>query len=177
MAFRSPRVADIGAGSGAIAVALAVNAPDLTVYATDVSGDALEVAAQNVWRYGVGEQVQLLPGPLLDPLPEPVDIIVANLPYVATGDLPHLPPQVRDFEPLLALDGGPGGLQVIGKLLAALATPAGRAKLRPGGLVYLEIGAGQGAAARELAQLLLPDAEVEQQVDYSGLDRLLIVAL
>lgn len=171
-----PRVADIGTGSGAIAVALAVNAPELIIYATDVSDDALEVAAQNFWRYGVGEQVQLLPGALLDPLPEPVDIIVANLPYIATADLKSLPPQVRTFEPILALDGGPDGLQVIGKLLAMLATPQGRAKLRPGGSVYLEIGAGQGAAAKQLAQTMLPDADVELQVDYSGLDRVLVVA-
>lgn len=171
-----PRVADIGTGSGAIAVALAVNAPELIVYATDVSGDALAVAAQNIWRYGVGEQVQLLPGPLLDPLPEPVDIIVANLPYVATADLERLPLQVRDFEPILALDGGPDGLQVIGKLLRALATPQGRAKLRPGGLAYLEIGADQGAAAEELALAILPDARVELLADYTGLDRVLVLA-
>ena len=73
-------------------MALAVNVPELTVYATDVSDAALAVAEQNVWRYGVGEQVQLLPGYLLDPLPGPVDVIVANLPYIATADLATLPP-------------------------------------------------------------------------------------
>lgn len=174
---QQPRVADIGTGSGAIAVALAVNAPEAIVYATDVSPEALDVAAQNFWRYGVGEQVQLLPGPLLDPLPEPVDILVANLPYVATADLAHLPAQVRDFEPVLALDGGPDGLQVIGQLLRALAEPAGRAKLCPGGLVYLEIGAEQGEAAEALAQATLPDADVELLADYTGLDRVLLIAL
>ncbi len=173
---QQPRVADIGTGSGAIAVALAVNAPELIVYATDISCEALDVAAQNIWRYGVGDQVQLLPGPLLDPLPEPVDIIVANLPYVATADLASLPPQVRDYEPVLALDGGPDGLQVIGKLLHALATPQGRAKLRPGGLVYLEIGADQGEAAEALAETIFPDARVEVLADYTGLDRVLVVA-
>lgn len=169
------RVADIGTGSGAIAVALAVTMPELTVCATDLSADALAVAAQNIWRYGLGEQVQLLPGALLEPLSEPVDVIVANLPYVATGDLQNLPLQVRDYEPILALDGGPDGLQVIGKLLASLAAPEGRARLHPGGLVYLEIGSEQGEAARELARSLLPGAEVELQVDYAGLDRLLVV--
>lgn len=172
-----PRVADIGTGSGAIAVALAVNAPEIIVYATDVSEDALAVASQNFWRYGVGDQVQLLPGALLDPLPEPVDIIVANLPYIATTDLKHLPPQVRNYEPILALDGGSDGLQVIGKLLRALATPEGRAKLRPGGLVYLEIGADQGENAKALAEAVLPDADVELFVDYSGLDRVMVVSL
>lgn len=171
-----PRVADIGTGSGAIAVALAVNVPELIVYATDISPAALEVAERNIWRYGVGDQVQLLPGPLLDPVPEPVDVIVANLPYVPTGELANLPAQVRDFEPFLALDGGPDGLQVIRQLLEALATPQGRAKLRPGAMVYLEIGAGQGEAAAELAQATLPEAEIEVLTDYAGLDRILVLS-
>ena len=136
-------VADVGTGSGAIAVALAVNVPDLVVYATDVSDAALSVAAQNIWRYGVGEQVQLLPGYLLEPLPAPVDVIVANLPYIATGDLPDLPPQVREYEPALALDGGASGLEVIAELLLSLASPQGHRKLRPGGRA-----GGRGAIAR-----------------------------
>ena len=172
-----PSVADVGTGSGAIAVALAVNVPELLVYAIDVSDAALAVAAQNVWRYGVGEQVQLLPGHLLEPLPAPVDVIVANLPYIATGDLPRLPPQVRGYEPALALDGGADGLGVITELLVSLAAPPGCHKLRPGGRVYLEIGAGQGDAARALVQDLLPDAEVRVVQDYAELDRMLIVAL
>lgn len=176
-AGRRLSVADIGTGSGAIAVVLAVNVPELTVYAVDVSDAALAVAAQNVWRYGLGEQVQLLPGYLLEPVPVPVDVIVANLPYVATADLATLPPQVREYEPVLALDGGANGLAVIAALLAALAAPEGRLKLRPGGRVYLEIGAGQGDAARTLAHNLLPEAEVRIIQDYADLDRLLIVAL
>ncbi len=171
-----PRVADIGTGSGAIAVALAVHVPELIVYATDISPAALEVASRNIWRYGVGDQVQLLPGSLLDPLPEPVDVIVANLPYVPTGELATLPAQVRDFEPFLALDGGPDGLQVIRQLLESLATPRGRAKLRPGATVYLEIGAGQGEAAANLAQATLPDAQIEVLTDYAGLDRILVLS-
>lgn len=174
---RHPTVADVGTGSGAIAVALAVNVPEALVYAVDVSDDALAVAAQNVWRYGVGEQVQLLPGHLLEPLPAPVDVIVANLPYIASADLPALPPQVREYEPVLALDGGADGLGIITELLLALAAPPGCQKLRPGGRVYLEIGAGLGAAARALAQALLPEAEVGVVQDYADLDRLLIVAL
>jgi release factor glutamine methyltransferase len=170
-------VADVGTGSGAIAVALAANVPELTVYAVDVSNAALAVAAQNVERHGLGGRVQLLSGQLLDPLLTQVDVIVANLPYVATTDIPALPRQVRDYEPVLALDGGADGLAVIADLLATLALPQGRSKLRPGGRVYLEIGAGQGDAARALAQDLLPDAEVAIAQDYAELDRLLIVAL
>jgi release factor glutamine methyltransferase len=170
-------VADVGTGSGAIAVALAANVPGLTVYAVDVSDAALSVAAQNVERHGLGGQVQLLSGQLLDPLSTQVDVIVANLPYIATADLADLPPQVGDFEPVLALDGGADGLAVIADLLATLALPQGRSKLRPGGRVYLEIGAGQGDAARALVQDLLPAAEVAVVQDYAELDRLVIVAL
>lgn len=172
-----PRLADVGTGSGAIAVALAVNAPGLTVYATEVSDEALQVAAQNVWRYGLGEQVQLLPGYLIDPLPEPVDVIVANLPYVATSDLSDLPRQVRDYEPVLALDGGPDGLRVIAALLAALASAPGRKRLRSAGRVYLEIGADQGESACALAESTLPGAEAEVYRDHAGLDRVLVVTI
>ena len=170
-----PRIADLGTGSGAIAVALAVNAPGAVVYATDVSEGALEVAAQNIWRYGVGEQVQLIPGSLLEPVPEPVDFVVANLPYVSTAELATLPPQVRDFEPVLALDGGVDGLRVIGAFVTSLATAPGRAKLRQGARVFLEIGADEGEGARDLAKAALPEAQVEVWVDYAGLDRLLVI--
>ena len=176
-AGRHLSVADVGTGSGAIAVALAANLPELTVYAVDLSNEALAVAVQNVERHGLGGQVQLLSGQLLDPLSTQVDVIVANLPYIATADLDTLPRQVRDYEPVLALDGGADGLAVIADLLATLALPQGGSKLRPGGRVYLEIGAGQGGAARALVQDLLPDAEVAIAQDYAELDRLLIVAL
>jgi release factor glutamine methyltransferase len=156
-------------------VALAVNAPGAVVYATDVSEGALEVAAQNIWRYGLGEQVQLIPGRLLEPVPEPVDFVVANLPYIATADLAALPRQIRDFEPVLALDGGEDGLQVVGALLESLGTAQGKARLRPGARVFLEIGSDEGERALHLAQAALPGAQVEVWVDYAGLDRLLVI--
>jgi release factor glutamine methyltransferase len=176
-AGQKPRVADVGTGSGAIAVALAVNAPRAMVYATDISDGALEVAASNIWRYGVGEQVQVLPGYLMDGVPEPVDVVVANLPYVATGVLPSLPCEVRDFEPTQALDGGPDGLGVVRALLESLAAGgSATGKLRPGGRIFLEIGAGQGAAAKAIAQALFPASQVESLVDYAGIDRIITVA-
>ena len=151
--------------------------PELRVYAVDVSQAALDVAAQNIWRYGLGEQVEFLPGRLLEPLPEPVDLIVANLPYVATPDLATLPPQIREYEPVLALDGGPDGLRVIATLSETLAAPQGRGKLRPGGQVFLEIGSEQGPAVKALAQQLLPDGRVAVYADYASLDRLLSIQM
>jgi len=168
-------VADIGTGSGAIAVALAANAPELTIYATDVSPACMEVAGKNVWRYGLGEQVHLLPGYLLEPLPEPVDIIVANLPYVATADLATLPVQVRDFEPVLALDGGSDGCLVLHALVHAMATPEGRAKIKPGGVALLEIGADQGDAMSAIVSTELPGREFTVLADYSGFDRIVMI--
>jgi release factor glutamine methyltransferase len=171
-----PKVADVGTGSGAIAVAIAVNAPGALIYATDLSQDALDVAAQNVWRYALGDQIQLIPGDLAQVLPEPVDIVVANLPYVPSGDLPGLAADVRNFEPRLALDGGADGLDKLRALFDSLASPAREDVLRPGARLYLEIGAGQGDAAESIARVALPDAEVEVQMDYAGLDRLLVIS-
>lgn len=170
-----PRVADVGTGSGAIAIALAVNAPEAVIYATDISQGALEVAAQNVWRYGLGEQVVLLPGDLVSAIPEPVDVLVANLPYVASRTLKTLAPQVRDFEPRLALDGGPDGLRKVADFFTLLATPEGSARLRAGARLYLEIGYDQGESGRALARAAFPSAHVEVQADYAGRDRLLVV--
>ena len=172
---QTPKVADVGTGSGAIAVALAVNAPEALIYAIDVSQDALDVAAQNVWRYALGEQIQLIPGNLVDALPEPVDVIVANLPYVASADLPGLAPDIRDFEPSLALDGGAEGVQTIRALFADLASPVGAGKLRPGVRLYLEIGAEQGASVQAIARAAFSGAHVAVETDYAGLDRILAV--
>jgi release factor glutamine methyltransferase len=170
-----PVIADIGTGSGAVAVALAVNLPDALIYATDLSPACMEVAGKNVWRYGVGDQVRLLPGNLLDCLLEPVDILVANLPYVASGDIPGLPRQVRDYEPVLALDGGPDGCDILRELVRSVATPEGKAKLRPGGVIYLEIGADQGALMRSIVNQALPECGCSVLVDYTGLDRVVVI--
>ena len=140
----APRVADVGTGSGAIAVALAKERPDAIVFASDASPDALTVARANAERLGVA--VTFLEGDLEAPLipHAPFDLIVANLPYIPTGDLAGLAPEVR-AEPARALDGGPDGLALVRRLVAA--APA---LLVKGGALALEIGAGQ---AQETARL------------------------
>lgn len=169
-AGRPLAVADVGAGSGAIAVALAVHLPDATVYALDTSPGALAVTARNAARHAVQDRVHCVSSDLLAGLPAPVDLIVANLPYVAAAEWPSLPPEVREWEPRPALDGGPDGLDVIRRLLAQ----AG-AFLRPGAALLLEIGAGQGEAALTLARAHL--ADVKLIADYAGLDRLVVAYL
>jgi len=163
-------VADVGTGSGAIAVSLAVNVPHARVYATDVSAEALAVAEKNCRRHGVSGRVTLLRGHLLTPLPEPVDCIVANLPYVSRAEWESLPTGITAYEPRLALDGGPDGLEYIGELLAS-AGPY----LRPGGAILLEIGAAQGLAVTTLAEEHFPQARVDLLRDYAGLARVVRV--
>ncbi len=164
------QIADVGAGSGAIAVSLAAHLTRATVYALDDSEDALEVVAENARRQYVAGRVRCVQSDLLSALPNPVDLIAANLPYVTTEEWEQLAPEIRDHEPRSALDGGTDGLALVGRLLAT-AGPS----LRPGGAMLLEIGAGQGVAATNLAQACLPKARVQLVQDYAGLDRLLVV--
>ena len=151
-------------------MSLARSLPNAQVYATDLSPSALEVATHNCERNGVIARVHLLPGELLQPLRGPVHVIAANLPYVPTATLDTLAPDVVQYEPLVALDGGTDGLQVIGRLLAQV-----KDYLLPGGVVVLEIGAGQGKQVVELAQQCLPSAQVELFRDYAGLERVVRV--
>ena len=168
---RQPVVADVGTGSGAIAVSLAVHLSQVLVYATDASPRALEVAACNCRRHCVEDRIHLLQGHLLEPLPEPVDLIAANLPYVSEAELAQLPPEISHHEPREALNGGPDGLDYIRSLLAQ----AG-GHLKPGGVILLEIGATQGKAVTALARRHFPAATVEIAKDYAGLDRVVMVS-
>jgi release factor glutamine methyltransferase len=160
---------DVGTGSGALAVTVAALCPQAAVYAVDISPAALDVARHNAAEHGVDERVVFFEDDLLTPLLErnlKANIIMANLPYVASGDLAEL--AVSRYEPHLALDGGEDGLDLVRRLLAQ--APA---VLHPGGRVLLEIGADQGAAAWALAHAAFPQARVEVIPDYAGLDRII----
>lgn len=132
-------VVDVGTGSGAVAMALATELKGAHVYATELSEPARLMAQKNCDRLGLSERVTILQGDLLQPLPEvQVDLLVANLPYIPSADIKTLMADVRDFEPHLALDGGPDGLDLIRRLLGQ-AGP----RLAPGALIALEAGADQ----------------------------------
>lgn len=163
-------IADIGTGCGAIAISLAQNLPQTRIYATDISDTALQIAELNSEKHEVSYRVSLLQGDLLDLLPEPVDLIIANLPYVRESDMPQV--NTVNFEPDLALNGGPDGLDKIRRLIKQ----AGR-KLRPGGCLLLEIGQGQKEAVTALLRNIFPSAEIEVTPDLSGIDRVVSLTL
>ncbi|WP_305044048.1 peptide chain release factor N(5)-glutamine methyltransferase [Geoalkalibacter sp.] len=159
------RVLDVGTGSGAIAISLAVERPAWQVTALDVSPAALEVAQGNARRHGVAERLRFLPGDLAQLPDEQFDLIVANPPYIPSADLAGLMPDVRDHEPHLALDGGPDGLAAYRALAAQAAS-----RLRSGGCLLVEIGQGQEVAVQSLfAQAGLRD--VRNRADYAGIIR------
>lgn len=165
------RVMDVGTGSGCIAVTIAVKHPAASVTATDISEEALAVARANAERHGVAPRITFFRSDLLSSLrllPASFDLIAANLPYIASDELRTL--AVARHEPRLALDGGPDGLLWIRRLLV----DAPRA-LKPGGLLLLEIGATQGAAATALAQAAFPQGRVTLHRDLAGLDRVVSV--
>ena len=165
-------VADVGTGSGAVAVSVAVHCPGARLYAIDLSPQALEVASLNCQRHGVASRVALLQGDLLAPLPEKVDLIVANLPYVKAEDWPGLGPEIRNFEPELALRGGGDGLELISRLLED--APA---HLKRGGALLLEVGAGEGQEALARASSAAMRAVTRLWPDLAGRDRVLSVEL
>lgn len=167
---RGPVIADIGTGSGAVAVALALNVARSDVYAVDSSAEALDIARRNAERLGA-DRVLCLRGDLMTPLPEYVDVLVANLPYVPSDEVQRLAPEVRDYEPRAALDGGPDGLSVIRRFLGDAPS-----FLRPNGAVCIEFGDGQTEAVCDLARRAFPRLRLQVRKDLAGRDRVLIIS-
>jgi len=145
-AVGNPIIADIGTGSGCIAISLALAHEKAAFVALDISTDALELARENAAQHQVSDRIHFSEGELADVIePESLSAIVANLPYITTAEMEGLSTQVRNHEPHLALHGGEDGLDII-RLLVQDATMA----LKPVGTLFLEIGAAQGEATRAL---------------------------
>lgn len=160
------RVIDVGTGSGCIAVSLACSIPELQIIASDLSSAALKVARHNARRHQVENRIHLVQANLLSAFKGKFDLVCANLPYIPTETLAGL--DVARREPLLALDGGPDGLQCLRPLLQQL---PGRLSLSA--LALLEIEANQGAAVLSLARAVLPHAAVDVLPDLASRPRLL----
>ena len=164
------RILDVGTGSGAIACTLAAEIPDAIVTASDVSIAALELAAQNAARLGVADRCAFALADIAPAGERRYDLIVANLPYIPSADVPQKPDPVG-FEPRLATDGGPDGLAVYRKLLAVAPRLAGS-----GALVLLEAAPPTMAGLRALAEAAFPSAATTVHRDYAGLERYVRVA-
>jgi len=166
---RSATVVDVGTGTGCIAITLATQRPDADFKAIDLSPAALDLARENARSHGQEDRILWLNKSLLDDCaPESCDAVVANLPYISSGDWQALPSAVRDHEPQSALDSGPSGME----LIRELATQA-RYVLVPGGMLFLEFGFDQGNAVRQcLEKLDYRDIEIKR--DLAGLDRIAI---
>jgi release factor glutamine methyltransferase len=160
----APRIVDVGTGSGAIALALAKELPDATIYATDTSADALEVARANAARHDLSSRIQFHQANLLAGLPlGQFDFVVSNPPYVGEAEQDHVQLEVRKFEPRSAVFAGPTGLEVIERLI-----PQARDALHPRGWLVFEIS---GTIAAEVQRLLATWADVQITNDLQGIAR------
>ena len=168
--YSAPLIADIGIGCGAIAISLALSLPDAHIDAVDISEAAVAVAKRNCRKHSVQNRVRFLIGNMLEPLSEPADIIVTNLPYVRTADLPRV--NTIGFEPPLALDGGIDGLDMIRRLCFQV-----REKIKPLGCLLMEIGMGQSEAVTNLLRSIFPSAYIEVITDLSGIKRVVCLTL
>jgi release factor glutamine methyltransferase len=162
-------VVDVGTGSGCVAVTLAFHLPQAIIKAVDISDEALSVARKNAAKH-VPRRVQFYQGNLLEPLPTPVDLIVANLPYIAQHEWTLVDDAVKWYEPTIALEGGSSGLDLISEMLKQ-----SKSRLRPHGAIFLEIGWQQGPALKQLARRCYPAADIAVVADYAGHDRIVSI--
>lgn len=172
VAHASPVVVDVGTGSGAVAFAMAFHAEHAIFIATDISPDALAVARLNAHRLGLQDRVQLLLGDLLAPVKTAVDIVTANLPYIPYKRFEQMPREIRHYEPHIALDGGPDGMDTIRRLFEQILPHVARAAQ-----IFVEISEEQGTQAVHLASSRFPTAVVKLHKDLEGLDRVVDIQL
>jgi release factor glutamine methyltransferase len=163
------RVLDLGTGSGAIAISLARESENVEVWATDLAPEALKVAEANAVRHGMTERIRFREGDLFEPLKEfenSFDMIISNPPYVKRREMKDLPPDVRDWEPMSALDGGPDGLAFYRRIVEQ-----GHIFLRDGGSMLLEIAADMANEVSELFEKVGRYSPVDIYQDYAGKNR------
>ena len=165
-------IADVGCGTGAIGLTIAANLPSAHVYATDLYPASLDLARRNTERLGLAERVDVLEGDLLTPLPGPVDMITSNLPYVESGEIPTLDPEIRMYEPREALDGGEDGLDLIRRFLVDVPR-----YLNPLGVVLMEMDPRQIARASAFAAEAVPGANIRIVQDLTRRDRVLVIEM
>ncbi|MCL5104401.1 MAG: peptide chain release factor N(5)-glutamine methyltransferase [Armatimonadetes bacterium] len=165
-------VADLGVGSGAIAIAVAANLPSARIYATEISPEAAKVAGANIEKHQLADRVTILEGDLVEPLAGlgiEFDAVLSNPPYIPSAEIGELEPEVR-FEPIGALDGGPDGLDAYRRLF-----PEARTLLREGGFAAVEVGAGQAGRVSDIA-LVSGYGRVETARDLAGIMRVVIAS-
>jgi release factor glutamine methyltransferase len=170
---KAPLIADVGTGSGCIAVTLALSLGQAEIYGTDCSSTALQVAHDNLARHGVADRVTLLEGDLLQPLETHsvqgrIAAIVSNPPYIPENELDRLQPEVRLFEPRLALAGGPDGLAIHRRLVSEAVR-----YLAPGGILAMEVGAGSASACVELVRAQGGYRDIRTIQDQQGIERII----
>jgi release factor glutamine methyltransferase len=172
LASGSPvKVLDVGAGSGAISVCLAKEHAAMEIVAVDISLVALDVASVNAGRHGVADRIRFLPGDLfapIKPLVETFDLIVSNPPYIRTGELSMLAPEIRQWEPTVALDGGVDGIDSYRRIIEE-----GHSYLTTGGSIVLEIGADMAPAVADLFSRCGCYGPASVYQDYAGKDRVI----
>ena len=163
------KICDVGTGSGAIAISLAVNLPFAEITAIDISQSALDIADANRRTHGVYNRVALRRGNLLEPVDFKPEIIVSNPPYIPMGDLSLLQPEIQ-YEPRVALDGGTDGLELIRGLLSQSLD-----KVSSTGAILFEIDSSQENSARILAREYFPNADISVLDDLSGSSRAILI--
>jgi release factor glutamine methyltransferase len=167
----TPNILDLGTGSGAVAVSLAAELPKTDIWASDISEDALEIAKINARKHGVDARIHFIRSDLFSAFAPALcfDVIVSNPPYIPAEDLDGLQPEVSRFEPRSALDGGPGGLVIINKLVLDA-----KDFLKPGAWLLMEMGPFQTAKAMEIVEKSGYYGEKKVVKDYSRCDRVVM---